>query len=272
MTPSGEQVSFRVNDEQGGAEEASASSPACGGTRSSWTPAPRWPRSRPGSSPSPTRVDLPGRQERAEHRRGDRHRSWPSWALVGVVAETLTRGEFNVRIERVGRPEVKNMMLAPKDFDQVNRDLEIRDLYNMDDAFHLGESYAGAFRARLDANLAFWDGLDGKQDWPTARTAAPAHRARARRLPGRRRHQALRRAGVVPRDRAGRPARGAAPDVRGPHVERRRDGHDLHPARQRRPRAHDPRRGRRRHPAGHGHASPTWRRPTRTRPKPPEHH
>ena len=88
------------------------------------------------------------------------------WTLVGVVAETLTRGEFNVRIERVGRPEVKNMMLAPKDFDQVNRDLEIRDLYNMDDAFHLGASYAGAFRARLDANLAFWDGLDGKQDWP----------------------------------------------------------------------------------------------------------
>ena len=34
--------------------------------------------------------------------------------LVGVVAETLTRGKLNVRIERVGRPEVKNMMLGPK--------------------------------------------------------------------------------------------------------------------------------------------------------------
>ncbi|HSF35068.1 MAG TPA: DUF4331 family protein [Nocardioides sp.] len=87
------------------------------------------------------------------------------WTLVGVVAETLTRGTFNVRIERVGRPEVKNMMLAPKDFDPVNRDLEIRDLYNMEDAFHLGDSYAAAYRARLDANLAFWDGLDGKADW-----------------------------------------------------------------------------------------------------------
>ena len=30
------------------------------------------------------------------------------------------------------------MMLAPKQFDLVNRDLEIRDLYNMEDAFHLG--------------------------------------------------------------------------------------------------------------------------------------
>jgi hypothetical protein len=87
--------------------------------------------------------------------------------LVGVVAETVTRGNFNVRIEHVGRPEVKNMMLAPKQFDPVNRDLEIRDLYNMEDAFHLEEAYEGAYRARLNANLAFWDGLDGKTDWAT---------------------------------------------------------------------------------------------------------
>jgi len=86
--------------------------------------------------------------------------------LVGVVAETLTRGKLNVRIERVGRPEVKNMMLAPKQFDPVNRDLEVRDLYNMEDAFQLAEEYLGAYRARLNANLAFWDGLDGKTDWP----------------------------------------------------------------------------------------------------------
>jgi hypothetical protein len=87
-------------------------------------------------------------------------------ALVGVVAETLTRGRFTVRLERVGRPEVKNMLLAPKQFDPVNRDLEIRDLYNLEDAFHLGSSYRGAYRARLNANLAFWDGLDGRTDWP----------------------------------------------------------------------------------------------------------
>ncbi len=87
--------------------------------------------------------------------------------LVGVVAETLTRGKFNVRIERVGRPEVKNMMLGPKQHDRINRDLEIRDIYNMEDAFALGESYQGAYRARLNANLAFWDGIDGKTDWDT---------------------------------------------------------------------------------------------------------
>ena len=86
--------------------------------------------------------------------------------LFGVVAETLTRGKLAVRIERAGRPEVPNLMLAPKQFDPVNRDLEIRDLYNMEDAFHLAKSYQGAYRARLNANLAFWDGLDGKIDWP----------------------------------------------------------------------------------------------------------
>jgi len=92
--------------------------------------------------------------------------------LVGVVAETLTRGSLNVRLERAGRPEVPNLMLAPKQFDLVNRDLEIRDLYNMDDAFDLSHAYKSAYRARLNANLAFWDSLDGKTDWPTREDGA----------------------------------------------------------------------------------------------------
>ena len=90
--------------------------------------------------------------------------------LVGVVAETLTRGALAVRLERVGRPEVKNLLLAPKQFDPINRDLEIRDLYNMEDSFQLAPAYLGAYRARLNANLAFWDRLDGNLDWPTDQT------------------------------------------------------------------------------------------------------
>jgi hypothetical protein len=86
--------------------------------------------------------------------------------LVAVVGETLTSGQLNVRLERAGRPEVPNFMLAPKQFDQVNRDLELRDLWNMDNAFHPSHDYEGAYRARLNANLAFWDGLDGEVDWP----------------------------------------------------------------------------------------------------------
>lgn len=102
----------------------------------------------------------------------DRSRLPGGGGLFGVVAETMTRGKLNVRLERAGRPEVHNLMLAPKQFDQVNRDLEIRDLYNMEDGFHLAPHYRGAYRARLNANLAFWDSLDGKADWPTGEAGA----------------------------------------------------------------------------------------------------
>ena len=101
-----------------------------------------------------------------------------------MVAETLTRGTLAVRLERVGRPEVKNLLLAPKQFDQVNRDLEIRDLYNMEDAFQIVPAYQGAYRARLNANLAFWDGLDGNQDWPVGGSSARLARTRGARTPG----------------------------------------------------------------------------------------
>src|SRR5207247_1769602 len=41
------------------------------------------------------------------------------------------------------------------------------DPFNMEDTFRLPDSDQGAYLARLNANLAFWDGLDGKTDWPT---------------------------------------------------------------------------------------------------------
>jgi hypothetical protein len=44
--------------------------------------------------------------------------------------------------------------MSMKEFDQVNSDLEIRDLYNLEDAFHMSADYRGAYRARLNANLA----------------------------------------------------------------------------------------------------------------------
>ena len=85
--------------------------------------------------------------------------------MFAVVGETLTSGKRPIRLERVGRPEIKNVSLGAKTFDQVNRDLEIRELYNEEDAFDLSTTYIGAYRARLNANLAFYDGLDGKADW-----------------------------------------------------------------------------------------------------------
>ena len=86
--------------------------------------------------------------------------------MFAVVGETLSGGKRPVRLERVGRPEIKNITLSAKIFDTVNRDLEIRDIYNEEDAFNLSKHYVGAYRARLNANLAFFDGLDGKIDWP----------------------------------------------------------------------------------------------------------
>ena len=86
--------------------------------------------------------------------------------LFSVVAETARAGPITIRLERFGRPEIKNLILSPKDFDAINRDLEIRDLYNQEDAFKLGPAYLGAYRARMNANLPIFDGLDGKTDWP----------------------------------------------------------------------------------------------------------
>jgi hypothetical protein len=85
--------------------------------------------------------------------------------LVAVVGETVTAGH-PVRLERMGRPEIKNFILQDKKFDTVNRDLELRDLYNAEDAFNVSPAYAGAYRARLNANLPFFDRLDGTIDWP----------------------------------------------------------------------------------------------------------
>jgi len=86
--------------------------------------------------------------------------------MFAVVCETLRAGPKPTRIERVGRPEIKNVSLSFKMFDQVNRDLEIRDIYNSEDAFALASDYVGAYRARMNANLAFYDSLDEKIDWP----------------------------------------------------------------------------------------------------------
>ena len=86
--------------------------------------------------------------------------------LLAVVGETVTSRGHPVRLERMGRAEIKNVIMQPKKFDPVNRDLEIRDLYNAEDAFNLSPDYIGAYRARLNANLAFFDRLDGKTDWP----------------------------------------------------------------------------------------------------------
>ncbi len=162
-----------------------------------------------------------------------------SWLWWG---KRWPRGTWQFRFERTGRPEVKNMLLAPKQFDRVNRDLEIRDLYNSEDAFRLADTYVGAYRARLNANLGFWDRLDGKVDWPADEHGDhPLTESGIGRLSDRRHVPTLRRARLISRYRDGQPSGTSLPDVRGPQPQRRCDGHAVHVVGERRQRATGPR-------------------------------
>src|SRR5829696_271364 len=173
-TPAGDTVTFRVNDEQGGSAHGVR---VFAGPR--WDPfildAPAALKTIATGKlafTDPSAIFLDGKNVLSVVVEVDCAGLLGGAELVGVVAETLTRGTIAVRLERVGRPEVKNLLLAPKQFDTVNRDLEIRDLYNSEDAFRLAPAYQGAYRARLNANLVFWDLLDGKQDWPAVQSGA----------------------------------------------------------------------------------------------------
>jgi Domain of unknown function (DUF4331) len=86
--------------------------------------------------------------------------------LFAVAAEVVTAGKFPARLERFGRAFVKGQMLGEVGADTVNRDLDLRELWNQEDPFELAPNYLGAYRARLNANLAVMDGIDGKVDWP----------------------------------------------------------------------------------------------------------
>ena len=141
-TPSGDTVSFVVNDEQDGSADGVR---VFAGVR--WDPfimdapaALKTIATGQLSFTDPGSIYMDGKNVLSLVLEIECAKFLPGVQLVGVVSETLTRGRLNVRIERVGRPEVKNMLLAPKQFDQVNRDLEIRDIYNMEDGFHLAEA------------------------------------------------------------------------------------------------------------------------------------
>ena len=87
--------------------------------------------------------------------------------LIAALSENVvTRRGKPIRIERVGRPEIKNFVLASPMHDARTKGLELRDLYNKEDAFALSPVYRSLYESRFDANLAFFDGLDGKTTWP----------------------------------------------------------------------------------------------------------
>jgi hypothetical protein len=87
--------------------------------------------------------------------------------LIGAVAEdVVTRRGKPIRIERLGRAEIKNLVLQEATRDPRANGVELRDLYNREDPFALSEAYRPLYESRLDANLAFFDRLDDKTAWP----------------------------------------------------------------------------------------------------------
>jgi hypothetical protein len=94
-------------------------------------------------------------------------RKFDGATLICAIAETLvTRRGAPIRLERVGRPEIKNVIMANPKRDLRARGVELRDLYNREDAFALSPVYRALYESRLDANLAFFDSLDGTTAWP----------------------------------------------------------------------------------------------------------
>jgi hypothetical protein len=90
--------------------------------------------------------------------------------LIAAIAENVvTRRGKPIRIERLGRPEIKNLVLANTSRDPRTTGIELRDLYNREDAFALSK-YRPLYESRLDANLAFFDALDGRFAWPLGPT------------------------------------------------------------------------------------------------------
>ena len=87
--------------------------------------------------------------------------------LVAAISENVvTRRGNPIRLERLGRPEIKNVLMANPARDPRAKGIELRDLYNREDAFALSPVYRPLYESRLDANLAFFDALDGKTAWP----------------------------------------------------------------------------------------------------------
>ena len=86
-------------------------------------------------------------------------------SLLAIVGEIKSKGEPSLLVDRQGRSEMTNITLSFKHVDRVNQELDVRDLYNQENTFKLSPDYQATFRARFNANLAFWDKLDKQIDW-----------------------------------------------------------------------------------------------------------
>lgn len=82
-------------------------------------------------------------------------------SLYAFIGEIYSSGRYPVRLDRQGRSEITNLTLSLKRPEQV----DVRDLYNMEDTYDLSEDYVQNYRDRFLQNLKLYDQLDGQQNW-----------------------------------------------------------------------------------------------------------
>jgi hypothetical protein len=85
-----------------------------------------------------------------------------SHSLLAVAANSTTQDDATApvrQLDRIGRPEITNVTMV------ANGAKDLRDLYNKEPPF---SSFRGdsPYRTRLRDNIAFYDRIDGKVEWP----------------------------------------------------------------------------------------------------------
>jgi hypothetical protein len=100
-------------------------------------------------------------------------------SLFGVIAETTplprpggSLGNPPPRFDWVGRPEQTNMRLDNPGMAGAD---DLRDLWNQQTPFAIGDECRPLFLQRLKDSLASWDARDGKTDWTPPALAANAN-------------------------------------------------------------------------------------------------
>src|SRR3984893_7700764 len=100
-------------------------------------------------------------------------------SLFGVIAETTPLphaggliGNPPPRFDWIGRPEQTNMRLDNPGLAGAD---DLRDLWNQQTPFAIGDEFRPLFLQRLKDSVANWDMRDGKADWTPAALAANAN-------------------------------------------------------------------------------------------------
>ena len=82
--------------------------------------------------------------------------------LLVVAANSTTQNDAKAptrQLDRIGRPEITNIAMVAKG----SKDL--RDAFNVEPPFSASNNDS-PYRARLRDNVAFYDGIDGRVEWP----------------------------------------------------------------------------------------------------------